>query len=296
MKIKALMCEPRYYKVGWEGPENPWLNMDMQPDRKLAYRQWKKFRDFLESLGVEIYLLGPKPGLGDQVFTANVAWGMKNAFIMANFAPTYRRPETEIAVRWFIENRYHLWDGDLCLKFLPEDVFFEGQGNMITTKHAYLYCHGHRNSVRAKKEIEKTFNLRKPVVVLKLIDPEFYDGDLAIRYFPHRDGIMFCPEAFDDESIDYIERKLRAKNKKAVSKKFAIQILGEEGRNFTLNGCYIDKVVTFPWKGTRKSFPKDILSWCEADGGEIWLSNFSQLGISGGGQNCVVNFLTRFIS
>ena len=36
-------------------------------------------------------------------------------------------------------------------------------------------------------------------------------------------------------------------------------------------------------------------AWVEADGGAVWLSDFSQLGISGGGQNCVVNFLTRFI-
>lgn len=301
-KMKALMCDPRpNFEVGWEDSSlNAWMDKDFQPDLELAFWQWREFKNLLEKWGVRIYFLPAQPGLSDQVYVANVAWNVEseneNVFIMANFAPNIRKPEANIMAEWLINNRFEVLGGDLCLKFLPNHIIFEGQGNMITTGDAYLYCHGKRNSEEAWKEINRTLKLKKPIIPLQLtLDQKqnyFYDGDLALRYFPHCNGIMYCPSAFDEESIEKIER-LNA-SKFHVSRDFAFQDLGRKGRNFTLNGVYINNIVTFPW-ADRKKFPKDVRNWLEVNGGEVILHDFSQFGITGGGHNCVVNFLTRFV-
>ncbi|OHA14159.1 MAG: hypothetical protein A3G49_02875 [Candidatus Sungbacteria bacterium RIFCSPLOWO2_12_FULL_41_11] len=286
------MCPPLYYAINWEDPaKNPWMKMNKQPDRGKAIAQWGKLWHLYEFLGAKIRTLETVPCLGDQIFTANIAWSMpiwseegnenRRTFIMANLAPELRRPEIIIAARWFAENRFSTY-------FLPEEMLFEGQGDIITTKEAYLYCYGVRNSLEAIEEIRKVFNLKKPIIPLRLIDPRFYHGDVCIRYSKRRDAVLFYPGAFDAESVKAIE-KLKAK-KKDVSREFMVQELFD-GRNFPLNGSYINNVETFPWNDEIEEFPRNLKGWIERDGGEVVTLNFSQFGLSGAGHRCVTLFL-----
>jgi N-dimethylarginine dimethylaminohydrolase len=277
------MCPPLYYSIDWEDPtKNPWMNKKNQPNFGRAFEQWAKLVELYRFLGLEIYMLEPQRGLGDQVFTANIAWGMNNVFVMANFSPEARKPETKFAAKWFAENRFSTY-------FLPENLLFEGQGDIITTKEAYLYCWGVRNSLESIDEIARVFNIKKPIIPLKLIDPHFYHGDVCIRYSKRRNAILFYPGAFDAESIKSIER-LTAK-KKEVSREFMVQEVGGNERNFPLNGSYIGNVETFPWNDDLDDFPRDLRAWIERDGGEVVTLDFSQFGLSGAGHRCVTLFL-----
>jgi len=298
VNLAALMCPPTYYGIHWQDPtKNPWMDRNQQPDKRLAFKQWGQLVSLLQRLlgPKNIHFLSPqarpKPGLGDQVFTANVAGLLElrsgyKIFIKANFAPKERKPESEIAASWLWKHGYNVYR-------LPDHLIFEGQGDIITTQEAYLYCYGIRNSAEAMEEIERSFRLAKPVIYLRLTDPRFYHGDLAIRYSRYRNALLFYPGAFDEQSIRSIEN-LKAK-KKEVEEKWLVQEIEKDGkmwgRNFLLNGCYIGKVETFPWNEAEGEFPRSIRNWVEAGGGEIVTIDFSQFGLSGAGHRCVTLFL-----
>lgn len=292
--LRVLMCRPEYYGINWQDPEkNPWMNINEQPDRTTARMQWTRLVGLFQNLLGErdTHFLPPQPELGDQVFKANVSalfetQSGRKVFVKANLAPKERRPESKIAAKWLLDQGFNMYN-------LPEHLIFEGQGDVITTKEAYLYCYGIRNSREAMEEIEKTFNLSKPVIYLKLVDPRFYHGDTAIRYSRFRDAVLFYPGAFDAESIRAIEN-LRAK-KKEMREQWLVQVIERGGkffgRNFPLNGCYIGKIETFPWNEFYGEFPPELRGWVEEDGGEVALIDYSQFGLSGAGHRCTVLFL-----
>lgn len=289
---RTLICWPINFRNNWHDPKlNPWMDINRQPHQGMAMSQFGLLYHNYEYLGVKISVLPSVEGLGCQTFTANLGWrvpiwseegAVRNMIVMANLAPEHRRPETAIAARWFVNNRFNVY-------FLPEEKKFEGQGDIVTTKKKYLFCHGIRNSVEAMEEIRNVFNLKKEVVYLKLKSYDFYHGDVCIRYSRKRDAILYYPDAFDNESIRKIEN-LNVRKLMAVEKEFVVQELPGVGRNFPLNGCYIDNVETFPWNDVDP-FPQKIKSWIEQDGGEVLTLDFSQFGLSGAGHRCVTLFL-----
>lgn len=293
--LRALMCFPENYEIGWEDSKvNPWMKKDQQPDRMFVMLQWGGlvglFQGFLGKNNV--HLLRTQPGLSDQVFTANIAALFKTksgrkVFIKANLAPEGRKPESKIAADWLFQHGLNVFN-------LPEHLIFEGQGDIITTPEAYLYCYGIRNSREAMEEVERTLRLSKPVIYLKLIDPSFYHGDTAFRYSRFRDAILFYPGAFDQESIRAIEN-LNVREKKEMPEKWLVQEIERGGklfgRNFPLNGCYIGKVETFPWNEFYGEFPRELKTWVEDGGGEVVTLDYSQFGLSGAGHRCTVLFL-----
>ena len=292
--LQTLMCKPDYYGINWQDPKkNPWMNKDQQPDRMWVMLQWTNLVGLLQNLFGEsnVNFLPPQPGLGDQVFTCNDA-GLfelesgRKVFVKANPAPEERKPESEIAAQWLRERGCNVYT-------LPEHLIFEGQGDIITTKEAYLYCYGIRNSRETMEEIEKTFKLSKPVIYLELVDPHFYHGDMAIRYSRFRDAVLFYPGAFSAESMRRIEN-LRA-HKKEMREQWLVQEIERNGklfgRNFPLNGCYIGRVETFPWNEFYGEFPRELRSWVESGGCEVKPIDYSQFGLSGAGHRCTVLFL-----
>ncbi|MEK7090429.1 MAG: hypothetical protein AAB930_02485 [Patescibacteria group bacterium] len=286
---KVLMCiSPP--KINWEDPtKNPHMQMANQPDAGRALSQLGKLLHHYDYFGVEVDYLDPNRSLGDQVFTANLAYGLEGTFVMANMSVNHRKPEVPIASRWLVEHRYNV-----C--FLPEfdksgnPIYYEGQANFVTTATEHFYGYGIRNSLEAVEETKKILRLKKPIKPLELVSPEFYDHDLSLRYFPHRDSIMFCPDAFAGWSVDVIRKSRPANRLYEVPHDMAIQNLGTFGKNFFLNGVYFNDVVTFPWNEDAEEFPPNIRRWL-GDDCEIVLIDFSEFGKSGGGHKCVSLFL-----
>lgn len=280
--MRVLMCDPQYFEIRWTDPElNPHMDTARQPNRALALKQWMELRAFYESLGVKVYLLEPQEHLSDQVFTANVAWGMGSAFVMANFAPEGRKPEVKYAARWFVDHRF-------SVQFLPEQFRFEGQADIVNVGNALLYCWGIRNNRESIEEIQRIFRIEKPIVPLRLVNKDFYHGDVCIRYLKHNHSLLYNPIAFDRESMRAIENL--DVHKIVAPPELWIQET-PQGRNFPLNGCYIGNVITFPWDKGVADFPQKIRQQVEQGGGRLWLHNFDQFGLSGAGHRCVTLFL-----
>lgn len=290
--MPALMCDPGHYRINWEDPEkNPWMKKNQQPRADLAHIQWRRLVSLVNRLGVTVYVLKSRLGLGDQVFTANGAAlfklnGGSTVFVKANLAHEHRKPESRLIAEWLFAHGFNVFH-------LSGHLTFEGQGDIITTKEAHLYFYGIRNSLEAAEEIARAFRLQKPIIPIRLTGSAIYHGDLCVRYSAYRDAILFYPGGMDDEGIRQIER-LKTK-KKEIPERHLVQTIEQGGRligrNFPMNGCYVGKYELFPWHDGYGEFPRDIRDWIETDGGEVITLDYSQFGLSGAGPRCTMLFL-----
>lgn len=281
--MRVLMCPSKYFDVSVEDEKlNPWMSMKRKPVVSLASSQWNGLKDLYKTLGIEVHRLFPNRKLFDQVFTANLGWGIGDLMAIANLAPEWRGPETVIAQEWFENHGFNT-------QLLPVNLNFEGQGDVISIgKAGHLFCYGIRNHLEVKDFLELTFGINGEMIPLKLVTSKYYHGDVCIRYSKNRNAILYNPSAFDAESLRLIER-LPLKKMEAPKELWVQET--EIGRNFPLNGCYVGKVETFPWNNSFGKFPVKVREWIEADGGEIWLQNFDQFGLSGAGHRCCTFFL-----
>jgi N-dimethylarginine dimethylaminohydrolase len=191
------MCPPTYYAI--PAVENPRMNVDDQPDSHRAWLQWVSLFNLLTLLGVKINLIEPARDVWELVFTANGAWGRGGKFILSNFRYPSRRPEKTHYKRWL------QWLGFEVIE-IPEQIFFEGQGDVITLQECYLFGQGFRSSPEAKKYLEGLLPLRKKVITLNLVDPYFYHLDTCFCHILPKNASLYYPGAFDQKSLELIRK------------------------------------------------------------------------------------------
>ena len=271
--MRVLMCPPTEYKIGRK--INHWMNPNNQPDKKRAWEQWHKVFEIYQKLGIKVYLIKPVPGLADMVFCANAAWGRKGNFVLSNFKWPERQAEQEHYKKWL---RIY---GFKTLNPFPENVTFEGQGDLITLKEAYLFGYGVRSSLTAKSFIEKKLKLKKEIIPLRLVDPKFpqdprfYHLDTCLMYVAPIDTIIYYPGAFDKESQEKISRL----------KTHKIEVYEEEAENFTCNGVCFKNTVVLGGASRR------IINLLKRKGLEVISIEMSEFKKSGGGLRCLTLFL-----
>jgi len=260
------MCPPFDPKIAWE--INPWMNKEKQIDPRLAWEQWHNLFLTYQKLGLRIFLIKQERKLYDMIFTANAAWGKRGIFVLSNFRYPQRRPEQNYWKEW-------LETHDFKTITLPKNVFFEGQGDFITTKEAYLFGYGQRSSFEAGELIKNHLKLNKEVIALKLTNPDFYHLDTCLMYIAPINTIMYYPNAFNEEGL----RKIND----LEADKFEINEF--EARNFVCNGVYHQDNIILGWASKR------IIRFLEKRGLNVILIDVSEFKKSGAGIRCLTLFL-----
>lgn len=283
--MRVLMCPPSYFKIAWENPElNQWMSVDEQPVLERALPQWDELRKLYAACGVVIEDIPPDENLPDMTFAANGGWVNGKNFLVSNFAPPERRGESAHYLRWALAHGY-------VTAKVP--VPFEGSGDIITTRDAYLYCHGPRNSPDAPREIERIVGpLDRPMLTLELVSGSgFYHGDLAIFYVRKTNKLLYCPYAFTAKSLSILE-SLDC-DMRPIHLVHTVQKGPGGCRNFPLNAMDLGSAVTIPWDVSNPShtFPDDIHAWLSAGGVEVHFLDFGEFGKSGAGLRCVTMVL-----
>ena len=286
--MRVLMCSPLYFEVQEENPDiNPWMKKEIQPDRRIALKQWHKLLSIFLEIGLDVRIIEPQKGLGDMCFSANAAWGQNNIFFMAEFHPLvwWRKAEIAHYAEWLIKNRC-----SVC--FLPENMYFEGQGDIVTLNSSYIFGHGQRNSPAAIEYLDKWFKLRRFLTV-RLTDPRFYHLDVSLHFARGINAVIWCPEAFDLESKKNIEEMMAYEKISSLelSPEEAIQNLGLGRINYLLNSVYVGQNEVMGWDESHSEFPTRVRCFIESRGGKIWPINVSEFGCSGGGVRCLTLFL-----
>lgn len=179
------MCPPDHYGIEYE--INPWMNRSLGAIRALAFRQWNQLRETLVSLGVQVELLSPQPGLPDLVFTANAGLVYKDVFISSRFRYEVRARESPYYDAWFAAHGFHV-------EHLPEGMYHEGAGDALFCGETLFAGYRIRSDALAHQWVGQRFGIR--VLPLELVNPRFYHLDTC--FCPLAPGeALYYPPAFD---------------------------------------------------------------------------------------------------
>jgi N-dimethylarginine dimethylaminohydrolase len=177
------MCPPRHFDVNYS--INPWMNPAKPTDAGLAMTQWERLREIYLSLGHQVSVIEPLPGLPDMVFAANGATVIDGKVLAARFRYRQRAAEGAAYRDWFLANGY----GSV---YEPEFVN-EGEGDYLFDGRRILAGTGFRTDVRSHSEAQELFG--RQVVTLRLVDPRFYHLDTALAVLD-TGFIAYYPAAF----------------------------------------------------------------------------------------------------
>jgi N-dimethylarginine dimethylaminohydrolase len=205
---RVLMADPRDFDVAYA--INPHMRDESgaleKVDRAAARAQWAELRRVLEGLGLGVDVLAPLAGQPDLVFCANQALPVPRSacrdgvarVVPSHMAHAERRGEVEHVVAALARMGYRV-------ERLATPAHFEGMGDGLWHPGRRLLWAGigPRSSAEPWDEIARRFDL--PVVLLDLVDPDFYHLDTALAWLDER-TCLWLPLALGVRSREIVER------------------------------------------------------------------------------------------
>ncbi len=190
---RILLCPPNFYDIEYE--INPWMHIAEKVDQAKVQAAYKKVKDLYISFGVEVHEIDPVKGLPDMVYSANFGQVHGKTFIAANFKYQQRRREAEFAAAYF-QKKF----GFKTAK-LPDDIFFEGQGDLLNDGIRFFFGWGKRSEQAAKPYLETLLN--SEIIDFELINPYYYHLDTCFAPLSE-DVVMINPKSFKPEGIEKV--------------------------------------------------------------------------------------------
>lgn len=268
--MRIAVCPPDYFRISWE--INPWMSRAVQPDFKLAKRQWLELVAGYEKRGVNVLTIPAVSGLADMCFTANAGLHHNGIFVLSNFRYEVRQKETPFIKEWFFERKNIL---KISLKELPNKIFFEGQGDVVElSDNKFLMGHGFRTDKQAAPALERIFKGSK-FFPLELINPRFYHLDTCAFFIPEVKILVYYPEAFSKKSREFLSALPYKK----------ITLSKKDADNFAANASVAGKSI---FVSRPSASLKNVL---EKLGLEVVISDTSEFLKSGGSVRCLSLFL-----
>lgn len=192
--MRLLMCPPDYYGIEYE--INPWMSRARPSEARRAAEQWRRLHQILTTqLAVAVEIIEAQPGLPDMVFTANGGLVWRDRFIASNFRHPVRRPESRFHEAWFNRRGYHV-------QRLPEDYFFEGEGDLLRCGDLWFAGYHIRSDIRGHQRVAQL--IEQEILSLELVDDRFYHLDTC--FCPLGAGrALYFPDAFDRYARQVLE-------------------------------------------------------------------------------------------
>lgn len=190
---RILLCPPNFYGIEYE--INPWMHISNQVITQNAFSAYYQIKEIYLSLGMEIHEIQPENGLPDMVYSANFGQVSGQRFLKANFKYPQRRKEADLAAAYFAEKF------GFATESLPEDIYFEGQGDLLNDGKRFFLGWGKRSDQKAKPYIEKFLNTE--VIDFELINPYYYHLDTCFAPLTP-DLVMINPKSFKPEGIQKV--------------------------------------------------------------------------------------------
>ncbi len=213
-----LLCPPDHYGIEYE--INPWMDRDQNAVPELARAQWQGLYRTLQSLGSQVEVLPPEPGLPDMVFTANAGLVAGNKAVLSHFRYPQRQGEEEHFSKWFAGHGYEVIR-------MPEGRFFEGEGDALFCGDTLFCGYRFRSDIRSHQFIGEVLN--RLVISLELVNDRFYHLDTCFCPLP-RGGAVWYPAAFDE----YGRRAIRHQVKDLI------EVARDEAFRFACNAVALD--------------------------------------------------------
>jgi N-dimethylarginine dimethylaminohydrolase len=219
---RYLMCRPEHFTVSYR--INPWMEPTKPTDTAKAVRQWQELHDTYLSLGHEVELIDPVPGLPDMVYTANGGFIVDGRALGVKFRVPERSGEEQPFMDWFAANGFDVVE--------PGEVQ-EGEGDFLLVGETILAGTGFRSVGDSHRELAEVFD--REVLSLRLIDPRFYHLDTAIAVLDPVEG----PGGVERANIAYLPTAFDAASRQILAERYpdAIEVSDEDGAVFGLNAA-----------------------------------------------------------
>lgn len=191
---KVLMCPPTYFSIRYE--INPWMHIENNVDPLKATNEFLNLKRVYKSLDVNVLEINQDKNLPDMVYAANFGFPKDNLFIKSNFKFRQRKKESELSKSYFEKLGFRIEE-------LPEDISFEGQGDLLTNGKNYFFGWGKRSDLNAKKYLADL--LKSEIIDFKLIDPYYYHLDTCFTPLDEK-TVALNPTAFEQKDLDKISK------------------------------------------------------------------------------------------
>ena len=192
---KVLLCPPIFYGIEYE--INPWMHIENKVNKEKALEEYRALKNTYKSLGVEVLEIEPVKGLPDMVYAANIGFPLGNRFVVSNFRYRQRRGESEFAKKFFEKLGFEIIE-------LPQNLFFEGQGDLLTIGGKYFMGWGKRSSRDAINFLSKRLGME--IVDLELRDPYFYHLDMSLGPLD-KDTALINPRSFTKDGLVKLKKE-----------------------------------------------------------------------------------------
>lgn len=194
---KILLCPPKYYNIEYE--INPWMDVRNKVNQQKVQEEYQRLKKVYENLNCEILEIEQGIGLPDMVYAANLGSPQNNIFIKSNFKFNERKKEADIAKKYFQKLNF-------SIKELPENITFEGQGDLLKAGDKYVLGWGKRTDKEAKKYLSEFLNA--DIIDFKLIDPYHYHLDTC--FLPlNKNTVVINPHSFEEEGLEKIIKNFK---------------------------------------------------------------------------------------
>lgn len=201
---RVLLTSPTHFDVSYV--INPHMADHVGAvDGAEAGKQWRTVRDAYERLGLTVNVIEGEDGLPDMVFCANQTLPFYRAdsgdrgVILSRMHAEQRAGEVEHYEKFFREIGFEV-------VHLPEAIGeFEGMGDAIWHPQRYLLWGGHgiRTNRAAYNFIAQ--ELEVPVLLLELVDPDFYHLDTCFAPLD-QESVLIFPGAFTADGLTIIHK------------------------------------------------------------------------------------------
>jgi len=234
-KRRYLMCRPDHFTVSYR--INPWMEPAKPTDTARAVAQWQVLHDLYVSLGHDVELIDPVPGLPDMVYTANGGFVLDGTALGVRFRVHERRGEERPFMDWFAAHGFDVVE--------PAGVQ-EGEGDFLLAGQVILAGSGFRSSAEAHREVADVFG--REVVSLTLVDPRFYHLDTAIAVLDPVEGVGGVERA----NIAYLPSAFDERSQRILAERFpdAVRVDDADGAVFGLNAASDGRHVFLPPRAT----------------------------------------------
>jgi len=259
------MCRPNYFRVDYS--INPWMKIGSvnQPN---AVVQWGKLVNEYQKLGLEVSIIDQVEKFPDMVFVADQGILIDNSTILlSRFRYQERKDESEVYSKWYQDNGY-------TVKRLPENLYFEGNGELQRWRDILLIGTGFRTTEHAAHTVGKI--LSREVMSLELIDERFYHLDTCLMVL-NSDTVFYYPSAFSLKSISDLQSRIPN----------LVEINDQDVINFALNSVVVESTVVMQVGSIEMRAKINELGYRVID---LDVSEFIK---AGGGAHCLTGYLSN---
>lgn len=186
---KVLLCPPNFYDIEYE--INPWMHVENKVNKDKVWEEYEALKSTYKSLGLEVLEITSVKDLPDMVYAANLGFPLGNNFALSNFRYEQRRREADFAKIFFEKLGFTIID-------LPENIYFEGQGDLLTSGGKYFMGWGKRSSRQAKDILNKKLGIE--CIDFELRDPYFYHLDMSLGFLDSQSALI-NPRSFTSEGL-----------------------------------------------------------------------------------------------